>query len=94
MVQPSYGPPLPGSLPPAQVPLALELLKALRRRWLVAGAIGLVCAAIAAAVVYSVVPPAQYTAQTRFHVSAIPPRIIFQTAETHVDFVTFQRTHL
>ena len=79
---------------PSQVPFALELLKALRRRWAIATALGVVCAAIAAAVVWSVVPPAQYTAQARLHVSALPPRIIFPTAENHVDFGTFKSTHL
>jgi capsular exopolysaccharide synthesis family protein len=89
--------PVPGTLAPAassQVPLALELLKAFRRRWVISVALGTLCASIAAAVVWSVVPPAQYTAQARFHVSAIPPRIIFPTAETHVDYPTFQRTQL
>ena len=92
VVHPHPGPPPSPAQP--QVPLALELLKALRRRWMIAVPLATLCASIAAAVVWSVVPPAQYTAQARFHVSAIPPRIIFPTAETHVDFRTYQRTQL
>ncbi len=88
------GPAPSGQAPASGVPNAVELLKALRRRWLLATTLGLLCAGAAGVALWSIVPPAEYRAQTRLNVASTPPRIIFQTAEARVDFPTFQRTQL
>lgn len=73
---------------------ALALLKALRRRWLQALTFGVLGAGLVAAVTWYVMPRANYTAQARLQMAAVPERIIFQTSEAHSDYATFQRTQV
>ncbi len=54
---------------------------ALRRRWWLAVPIGLLCAALAAPVVWITHVP-QYTATAVLRIAAVPERILFNTAET------------
>jgi capsular exopolysaccharide synthesis family protein len=88
------GPFVPAGLPPAlrSAPNAAALLKALRRRWLLALTVGLVCAGAVAAVAWYVLPPPKHTARALLKVAAAPPTIIFATAEARTDFATYQRT--
>src|SRR4051812_36498286 len=76
---PGPGMPRPPAL--AMTPDVVALLKALRRRWVLALATGLLCAGSVAAAMWYLMPPAQYTAEAVLNVSASPPRLIFTTAE-------------
>ena len=83
--------------PPALVtkpPDALELLKALRRRWPLALALGLLCGGLAAAAAWFVVPTAKYETRAMLSVSQTPPRIIFPTQEVQSDFSIYKETQL
>jgi len=71
----------------AAVPAALKqsfnsmgLLKALRRRWLVAFLVGVLCAAGAATGAWYLIPPTKATAFTLLHVHATSPSILFPNA--------------
>lgn len=95
---------LPDQLPPGAVlpvpvqfsttPNALGLLKALRRRWLQALTFGLLAAGLIGFGTWYFMPRASYVAQARLHMAAVPPRVIFPTAETQTDYATFQRTQI
>jgi capsular exopolysaccharide synthesis family protein len=95
--------PLPqvaGAVPtnPAVAPASslnvIDLLRALRRRWAMATFLGMACAAVVGGTTWYIIPPAQYTARALLHVAAIPPRVIFPTAESRTDYGTFQRTQV
>jgi polysaccharide biosynthesis transport protein len=78
---PGFGPGTPRPSALASTPDVVALLKALRRRWALALAVGLLCAGVATAATWYLIPPGAYTAQTVLHVSATPPRLLFTTAE-------------
>jgi capsular exopolysaccharide synthesis family protein len=82
------------SRPPAlsATPDPIGLLRALRRRWPVAAAAGLTCAALVGVVAYFVVPVPKYTARALLFVSARRPKEIFETRESVVEYKTFQKT--
>src|SRR5437868_13185805 len=67
------------------------LLKALRRRWILAVSVGTICA-LAAGTAARLLVPTKYTARALLDVASNPPKIIFSTNENRVDpFQTFQR---
>jgi capsular exopolysaccharide synthesis family protein len=75
-------------------PDALSLLKALRRRWILAFGLGLVLAAMAGPVVWMLVPRSKYTATATIRMATHPKRIIFEPKESLADFSTFQKTQV
>ena len=76
------------------MPDALGLLKALRRRWRLSLCGGLLCAMIAAAATWLLVPTALYSTHALLRVSSQQPRIIFQTNEAKDPFDTYLRSQL
>jgi len=91
---PALPPHAQGPRTPAASLDALGLLKALRRRCVLAVGLGVLLAAAAAGVAYVVVPPAKYTAKAMLRVATETPRILVKTAENESNFATFQRTQL
>ncbi len=79
---------------PVVIPNAWDLAQAFARRWPLAIGLGVLCASIASVAAWLLVPPASYTAKALLNVSQQQPRWFFQTAETKVDFETYQRTQL
>ena len=73
---------------------AVALLKALRRRWMLALNVGLLCAILAASAAWTLLPPPSYQARALLMASSIPPRIIFQTNESWINFETYKRNQL
>jgi capsular exopolysaccharide synthesis family protein len=78
----------------AATPEPIALLKALRRRWLLALGAGLFWASIAAVVAFFLVPPTKYTARAMLHVNSVPPRILLAVRELNPDYGAYQRTQL
>lgn len=62
----------------ANTPDALALLKALRRRWLLAGTLGLLCAAIVGSAAFMLLP-ARYTAFALLQISSKPNPLVDRT---------------
>jgi hypothetical protein len=75
----------------AAVPSAAALLRALRRRWLLAGFAGALAAAAAAAGVWFGLPP-RHTAASVLHVPAKTPKILSGPNDNSNDFVVYQQT--
>src|SRR6478736_1593734 len=67
-------------------PDAMGLLKAFRRRWLLALGGGILFAMIVGPVVWYIVPRAKYTAMSTLQISTKPRRIIFEPKEGQADF--------
>ncbi len=68
------------------------LLKAFRRRWLVAICLGIIAAATAATATWLWLP-AKYTAFAMLRLAAAEPRLVFpQSPDAKVDLITYQRT--
>ena len=65
---------------PAAAPTALALFRGLRRRWILATGLGVLCAACAAAAGWFLTPM-RYTACALLDVAASPPRVVFTTSE-------------
>jgi capsular exopolysaccharide synthesis family protein len=81
--------------PPAALtakPNALAILKALKRRWLPALCIGLLCGGVVGGATWLVVPPAKSTAQALLHVSMVQQDLVYKNADRQPDFATYQRT--
>jgi polysaccharide biosynthesis transport protein len=73
---------------------AFALVRALRRRWMLAVIVGAVLSVITATVVYCMFPKSQYTSRTTLMITTYLPKIIFDTAEARADFQTYQRTQM
>src|SRR5205823_11264021 len=72
-------------------PNAAALLQALRRRWLLATSVGLVCS-LAAAITAWLLVPTRFTARALLDVAANPPKVMFNTNENRIDpYHTFQK---
>jgi capsular exopolysaccharide synthesis family protein len=69
---------------------ALALLKALKRRWLVAALLGVLAAAAVGAAVWFFLPPAKYTASARLEMKSKPEGLVYDHPEAKTDFATFQ----
>jgi capsular exopolysaccharide synthesis family protein len=76
------------------MPNALDLLKALRHRWPLALALGLVCGGLAAGAAWVALGAPEYSAYALLQVAETQPKIIFKTDETRADFDTYQKTQL
>lgn len=68
------------------------VLKALRRHWLLACCLGVLCSATLAGVTWTVMPASKYTVASLLKVSATNPSVVFQNAEGMIDFQTFKTT--
>ncbi|WP_169979039.1 polysaccharide biosynthesis tyrosine autokinase [Tautonia rosea] len=76
------------------MPNALDLLKALRHRWVLAVTLGVVFAAAAAGACLKILPAPEYSAQALLLVAGQQPHIIFETGEAQANFATYQQTEL
>jgi uncharacterized protein involved in exopolysaccharide biosynthesis len=88
----------PATVPPASTarksnpaPNALALLKALRRRWLLAATCGLLASTLAAAGVWFGMPM-KYTASTILHVSMKEPKVLGGDTVSYGDFSIYQKS--
>ncbi len=88
--------PRPMGGPPALngKPDAIALLKALRRRWVLALFGGLICATLGGLAGVLTLAPQTYTSSSLIAVSEQPPRDIFTTQEQQVSFDTYKRTQM
>lgn len=88
--------PHPGapSSPPAlaSTPDALSLLKALRRRWMLALGLGLLLAGTAGPAAWFLVPKSKYTAKASLFVMANPRRVELGGPGDRTELGTYQRT--
>jgi succinoglycan biosynthesis transport protein ExoP len=75
-------------------PDALALLKALRRRWVLACGLGLLLAATCGPLVWMMMPRARYTARSTVFVSLNPKRIVFDSSDGRSDPKVYQRTQV
>jgi capsular exopolysaccharide synthesis family protein len=76
------------------LPNALDLLKALRHRWVLAVTLGIVFGVMASMVSLKILPAPEYSAQALLHVAGRQPHIIFKTGESQANFATYQQTEL
>lgn len=87
----------PGSKPGATADTAqfsaMVLLKGLRRRWMLALSLGLLCAGTAAAATWFLVPPPKHSARTLLYVPPIRP-FLFHTQEALPRLEDHQRTQV
>jgi polysaccharide biosynthesis transport protein len=71
------------------------LLKGLRRRWLLASSLGLVCAAACAVAAWYLLPPAKYTAQVLLRVDSVPQTLVFHDiVQGQANFQIFQKNQI
>jgi capsular exopolysaccharide synthesis family protein len=75
-------------------PTAVSLLKALRRRWLLATTVGLLGAVLAAGVGWFLLPAPPHTARSQLYVASDPPRVLFQTNEARSEAGAFRQTQM
>jgi capsular exopolysaccharide synthesis family protein len=69
-----------------------NLLKALRRRWLLAATLGLFFGGIAAAAGWFLLPPGKFTAESRLHVEPVTPTVLATNNVSSSEFLNFQKT--
>lgn len=83
---------MPAPAPPAlsSTPDAMSLLKALRRRWFLAGALGILAAAIVGVAAFMLLP-ARYTAFALLHVSSKPNPLV-DRSNNRDEFTLVQKT--
>jgi capsular exopolysaccharide synthesis family protein len=72
-------------------PNALAMLKALRRRWLLATGFGLVLAAVVAVGIWFFLPAGKQSGYFRLHIVANPDPLLFKHPEAGNDFGKFQQ---
>jgi capsular exopolysaccharide synthesis family protein len=72
-------------------PNALALLKALRRRWLLATGLGVLLAALVAVGIWLFLPAAKQSAYFRLYIAANPNPLLFKHPEAGDDFGRFQQ---
>lgn len=80
--------------PPAEGLDPKLLLKALRRRWLLATGLGFALAIVVGITAMVVMPPAKYTSRAQLHVRTFAPMVIFDTREKGSDYQTFKQTQI
>ncbi|MFO0888505.1 MAG: capsular biosynthesis protein [Isosphaeraceae bacterium] len=80
------------ALPPSSTPDPMTLARALRRRWKLAAALGIVLASATVGLVLLEMPPPKYKAQSMLQVATEAPRVVLDTRETQTDFKTYQKT--
>jgi capsular exopolysaccharide synthesis family protein len=88
--------PEPVSLPPAltSAPTTTALLLALRRHWLLAICVALLCAAGVGAATWHFLPQPLHTARATVRIAATAPRSVFGAPEGGQDYVGYQRTQV
>ncbi len=86
----------PAGPPPAlaAAPNAFLLARALRRRWLLAGTMGLTLGAAAAAAVWFALPPAKNSANVQFHMNSNSQGTLNKHPDHIENFDTYQRTQV
>jgi polysaccharide biosynthesis transport protein len=75
-------------------PSATTLLKSLRRRCLLAAALGLVGAALAAGLGWLLLPAPPHAVRAQLYVASDQPRVLFQTHENRSDATSFRQTQV
>ena len=70
------------------------LLKAFQRQWLPAFGLGVVLMVVAGAMAWMFIPPSKYTTRSTLIVNTVKPKIVFDTAESTMEFSTYQRTQI
>src|SRR5208282_3781343 len=73
-------------------PSAVALLKALRRHWLRALCVAVVCASVAALATWFIMPAPKYSSRALLYMASFQPNVLFRTSEDHADNTTYQRT--
>jgi capsular exopolysaccharide synthesis family protein len=89
---------LPPVAPPPAVlaspPTTGALLRALRRRWLLAFSLSILAGLAAAAITWCFLPQPPNTARALLHVAPNPPSVVFHKGESRADFQSYQRTQI
>jgi capsular exopolysaccharide synthesis family protein len=78
----------------ATAPSVVALLKALRRRWVLAVCCGLALAAVAAVAARQVLPAGKHTARAQLYVSATAPRVMFDTKDPKAEFNNYLKSQM
>lgn len=78
----------------APVPDLVALLRALRRHWFRAFALGIVAAALAGGTAWKLVPAPKYTASALIEVQTQSPVLLAETSRDRADYRIFQATQL
>lgn len=91
-----YGLTLSQPLPPAlsTTPDVLGLLKALRRRWLLAACAGVLAALAAMGITWLVMPAGKYSASTLLRVASNQPTFLFKVDPNSPDAMSYRSTQL
>ncbi|MCI0458955.1 MAG: polysaccharide biosynthesis tyrosine autokinase [Gemmataceae bacterium] len=74
-------------------PTPMTLLVALKRRWLLALTLGLVCGAVGAVVIWQM-SPITWRAQTHLHVAPVRPFLLFHTPDGGTDYGMYKRMQI
>src|SRR5262249_20570007 len=85
--------PLPPPAALSAAPNLVGLLLALRRRWLLALSLALLCGAVAAVAVWFL-RPVTFTARTLLHIKSYEEPLIFPIQEGRPDFSNYQRVQV
>jgi len=83
-----------GSAPPLPGADASSMLRALKRRWAFALLAGVLGAALASALTWSLYPASKYTARSLIRVATAPPKIVFETHDPGTNYFTYQKTQI
>jgi polysaccharide biosynthesis transport protein len=78
----------------SSAPNALALLKALRKRWLLAVTLGSLVGAAAATVVWFFLPPGKHMAYAKLYMPKKPEGVLFNHPEDVGEFTAFQQTQV
>src|SRR5262245_23983031 len=82
-----------GSAPPSRGGLDRQgLLRAFRRRWVLAVLLGLLFGGAGTAAVWFFLPAPSGTAAAQLHIDAVPKALAFRTEERPGEYVVFQNT--
>ncbi|MBX6312416.1 MAG: AAA family ATPase, partial [Isosphaeraceae bacterium] len=84
---PGAAPGVPSAVPgPSAAPNLMDIVRALRRRWVPALGGGLLCGVVAALVTWHLVPPAKYWTAATLRINPYLPKLHFETSEARPDF--------
>lgn len=83
-------------LPPAMdaVPDLSSFIRSLRHHWMLALTLGALCALVAGAVAWKILPKPKYTATALLEVKSQKPILLLETVQERTDFKIFQSTQL
>lgn len=71
-----------------------RLLRGLRRRWLLASTLGVLCGAVSAAATWYFLPPGKYTARALLQVDSVPQTLVFHDVQSQTTFQIYQKTQI